>query len=120
MQQQIENAYKERSCAYVPCSLEDQNGFLVRDLDDGHILLIGGVLQIKSKELVFFVRFLIEVAQDVKTMRENLASVGVDDVEDLAARCLHREMLKNWSQNWSHGGREMRRKKRAPRYCSRE
>ena len=96
--------------------MEDQNGFLVRDLDDGHILLIGGVLQIKSKELVFFVRFLIEVAQDLKTTRENLASVGVDDVEDLAARCLHREMLKNWS----HGGREMRRKKRAPRYCSRE
>ena len=60
---------------------------------------------------MFFVRFLIEVAQDLKTMMENLASVGVDDVEDLAARCLHREMLKNWS----HGGREMTRKKRAPR-----
>ena len=81
----------------VPCPLEDQNGFLVRDLDDGHILLIGRVLQIKSKELVFFVRFLIEVAQDVKTMMENLASVGVDDVEGLAARCVHRETLKNWS-----------------------
>ena len=40
---------------YVPCPLEDQNGFLVSNLDDGHILLIGRVLEIKPKELVVFI-----------------------------------------------------------------
>ena len=34
----------------VPCPLEDQNGFLVSNLDDGHILLIGRVLEIKPKD----------------------------------------------------------------------
>ena len=96
--------------------MEDQNGFLVSNLDDGHILLIGRVLEIKPKELVVFILFM-HVPQTGKSFGEELAIVGVDDVETLAAWCVHLEPLKNHGGGIGKGSRwpEMRKKERAAR-----
>ena len=104
----------------VPCPLEDQNGFLVSNLDDGHILLIGRVLEIKPKELVVFICFM-EFPQTVKSFRDDLAIVGVGDVESLAAWCGHRENLKNGRIHGGGLGREMAGEEEEERaaHCSR-
>ena len=73
---------------------------LVSNLDDGHISSIGRVLEIKAKELVVFI-FIMPSLQVGKKTRDNLAIVGVGDLEKGFAWCKHRGKLMT---DFFHGG----------------
>ena len=74
---------------------------LVSNLDDGHIPLIGRVLEIKAEELVVFV-FVMQFLQMGKKSRDDPTIVGVGDVESVVAWCGHRDKLR--TDSWGHGG----------------
>ena len=74
---------------------------LVSNLDDGHIPLIGRVLEIKAEELVVFI-CVMQARQTGKKPRDDPGIVGVGDVESVAAWCTHVDIL--FTDFWGHGG----------------
>ena len=90
----------KRSC-FVPCPLEDHDVCLVSNLDDGHISLIGRVLEIKAEELVLIIS-VMQFLQTGKKPRDDPGIVGVGDVESVAAWCRQVDIL--FTDFLGHGG----------------
>ena len=86
--------------------MEDQDIFFETKLDDGNILLIGHVLEIKPYELLFFLRPFKPSIQFEKITRHHGALVRVDDTKFGRAMCGH---LLDASDSSIHGGRWGRR-----------
>ena len=90
---------KLRQVFILPCPLEDHDMFLETKLDDGNISLIGRVLEIKAKELVFIL--VMPLLQIGKKTRDPSAVVRVGDIEKGLAWCWHISKL---NTNWIHSG----------------